>query len=168
MHDMARTDPQVNIRIPAELKAKLDTAAADSGRSLTAEIVQRLDASYAGSHQAEVSAAMHAAISSIIISSFSYETLRISLTVFDEESSRAIQTKQLLDTAFINIMLMVRVLRSMEPDQLTLEKVKMVVKKTVGTDEPFTAPLDGLPPFRNGSFDPSFLPIAPHHKIGEK
>lgn len=39
---MARTDPQVNFRLPAELKAQLDEAARRSGRSLTAEIVYRL------------------------------------------------------------------------------------------------------------------------------
>jgi len=45
---MARTDPQVNLRIPADLKAALDVAANDSGRSLTAEIVSRLQQSFEG------------------------------------------------------------------------------------------------------------------------
>lgn len=45
---MARNDPQVNLRIPAELKASLDSAAANSGRSLTAEIVARLSQSFEG------------------------------------------------------------------------------------------------------------------------
>lgn len=39
---MARTDPQVNIRMQAELKAQLEAAAAFSGRSLNSEIVERL------------------------------------------------------------------------------------------------------------------------------
>lgn len=39
---MARNDPQVNLRMPAELKAALDKAAEKSKRSLTAEIVARL------------------------------------------------------------------------------------------------------------------------------
>lgn len=43
---MARTDTQVNIRMPDELKAQLDNAAVDSRRSLTAEIVARLQASF--------------------------------------------------------------------------------------------------------------------------
>ncbi|OJY78187.1 MAG: hypothetical protein BGP18_05080 [Stenotrophomonas sp. 69-14] len=43
---MARIDPQVNIRLPADLKARLDEQAAKGGRSLTAEIVQRLEASF--------------------------------------------------------------------------------------------------------------------------
>ncbi|HFK2882730.1 Arc family DNA-binding protein [Stenotrophomonas maltophilia] len=40
---MARTDPQVNVRIPSLLKSQLEEAAADTGRSLTAEIVTRLE-----------------------------------------------------------------------------------------------------------------------------
>lgn len=43
---MARTDPQVNFRIPAELKAKLEQAARDNGRSITNELVARLQASF--------------------------------------------------------------------------------------------------------------------------
>ena len=44
---MARTDPQVNFRIPLELKEKIEKAAADSGRSITSELITRLDASFA-------------------------------------------------------------------------------------------------------------------------
>ena len=40
---MARTDPQVNFRIPAELKDKLDNAAKENGRTLTAELILRLE-----------------------------------------------------------------------------------------------------------------------------
>lgn len=43
---MARTDPQINIRLPALLKARLEAAAQREGRSLTAVIVQRLEASF--------------------------------------------------------------------------------------------------------------------------
>lgn len=43
---MARTDPQVNLRIPADLKDKIDQAAKDNGRSMTSEIVARLQASF--------------------------------------------------------------------------------------------------------------------------
>ncbi|MFC4924554.1 Arc family DNA-binding protein [Delftia deserti] len=42
---MARTDPQLNFRIPAELKERLETAAAENKRTLTAELVARLEAS---------------------------------------------------------------------------------------------------------------------------
>lgn len=37
---------QVNFRIPQELKDKLEQAAKDSGRSITAELVTRLDRSF--------------------------------------------------------------------------------------------------------------------------
>jgi len=40
---MARTDPQLNIRIPLELKEKLEDAAKKHGRSVTAEIVKILE-----------------------------------------------------------------------------------------------------------------------------
>lgn len=43
---MARTDPQFNLRLPILLKEQLETAAADSGRSVTAEIIQRLEDSF--------------------------------------------------------------------------------------------------------------------------
>lgn len=43
---MARDDPQVNLRIPLELKERLDAASARKRRSLTAEVVARLEASF--------------------------------------------------------------------------------------------------------------------------
>lgn len=43
---MARTDPQVNFRIPAELKDKLDEAAKVNGRTLTAELILRLETTF--------------------------------------------------------------------------------------------------------------------------
>lgn len=42
---MARTDPQVNIRMPAELKERLEAASAETNRSLNGEIVARLEGS---------------------------------------------------------------------------------------------------------------------------
>lgn len=39
---MARNEPQVNLRMPADLKEELEKAALENGRSLTAEIVLRL------------------------------------------------------------------------------------------------------------------------------
>lgn len=43
---MARTDIQMNVRIPELLKAMLESAATQSGRSVTSEIVYRLEASF--------------------------------------------------------------------------------------------------------------------------
>lgn len=42
---MARTDPQVNIRMPARLKERLESARDESKRSLNSEIVERLERS---------------------------------------------------------------------------------------------------------------------------
>ena len=44
--DMAREDPQFRIRLPAELKARVEGAAAENQRSLNAEIVHRLESSF--------------------------------------------------------------------------------------------------------------------------
>lgn len=43
---MARIDPQLNIRIPAELKTQIEEAAHENGRSMNAEIVARLNESF--------------------------------------------------------------------------------------------------------------------------
>lgn len=43
---MARTDPQVNIRVPAALIEGLKSAATENNRSFNAEIVARLEASF--------------------------------------------------------------------------------------------------------------------------
>ena len=43
---MARNDPQVNLRMPADLKDRLDAAAEENKRSLTAEVVARLEESF--------------------------------------------------------------------------------------------------------------------------
>ncbi|TDH38562.1 Arc family DNA-binding protein [Pseudohoeflea suaedae] len=45
---MARKDPQVNVRLPASLKQRIEMAAAESGRSFTAEVVIRLQQSLTG------------------------------------------------------------------------------------------------------------------------
>ena len=43
---MARSDPQVNFRIPQQLKEKLEQSAKESGRSITSELVTRLEQSF--------------------------------------------------------------------------------------------------------------------------
>lgn len=43
---MARTDPTIYMRIPQDLKEKLDAASAENRRSMTAEVVARLQASF--------------------------------------------------------------------------------------------------------------------------
>lgn len=45
---MSREDPQMKIRLPADLKDQIEAAAKDSGRSMNAEIVVRLQDSFAG------------------------------------------------------------------------------------------------------------------------
>lgn len=56
---MARTDPQINLRIPAELKDRVTEVAQAAGRSTNAEIVQRLEDSItAGPELSELMAGM--------------------------------------------------------------------------------------------------------------
>lgn len=43
---MARNDPQMNLRVPMELKEKIEKSAFDSGRSINAEAVYRLEESF--------------------------------------------------------------------------------------------------------------------------
>lgn len=43
---MARNDPQVNFRIPSALKDRLDLAAHENGRTLTAELIIRLESTF--------------------------------------------------------------------------------------------------------------------------
>lgn len=43
---MARSDPQVNIRMPQALKERLEAASAETNRSLNGEIVARLEQSF--------------------------------------------------------------------------------------------------------------------------
>ncbi|HCK30139.1 MULTISPECIES: Arc family DNA-binding protein [Acinetobacter] len=39
---MSRADPQINIRVPIELKKEIEHAAIENSRSLNAEVVHRL------------------------------------------------------------------------------------------------------------------------------
>lgn len=51
---MSRTDVQVNFRMPAELKAELERAAKENRRSVTAELVARLEASFGSDQQIDL------------------------------------------------------------------------------------------------------------------
>ncbi|MCP1274814.1 Arc family DNA-binding protein [Gluconobacter albidus] len=46
---MARDDPMMRFRAPKDLKSKIEESASQNGRSLNAEIVHRLEASFAAS-----------------------------------------------------------------------------------------------------------------------
>lgn len=43
---MARNDPQMNLRVPMELKENIEKAALENGRTITAEAVYRLEQSF--------------------------------------------------------------------------------------------------------------------------
>ncbi|MCU4483566.1 Arc family DNA-binding protein [Acinetobacter ursingii] len=43
---MARNDPQMNLRVPVDLKEKVEKAAFENGRTITAEAVYRLEQSF--------------------------------------------------------------------------------------------------------------------------
>lgn len=43
---MAREDPQLKFRVPADLRSRLEASASESHRSLSAEIVARLESTF--------------------------------------------------------------------------------------------------------------------------
>lgn len=43
---MARNDPQMNLRVPVELKEQIEKAAFENNRTITAEAVSRLEQSF--------------------------------------------------------------------------------------------------------------------------
>ena len=49
---MARTDQQFPLRLPPDLRDKLENAAKESGRSKNAEAVHRLEQSFSNTYQA--------------------------------------------------------------------------------------------------------------------
>lgn len=48
---MARNDPQMNLRVPMELKENIEKAALENGRTITAEAVYRLEQSFSSKNQ---------------------------------------------------------------------------------------------------------------------
>ena len=50
---MARNDPQMNLRVPMELKEKIEKTALENGRTITAEAVYRLEQSFEKDDAAE-------------------------------------------------------------------------------------------------------------------
>ena len=48
---MSKTDPQVNFRLPASLRERLQYSAAEAKRTLTAEMITRLEQSFARSEE---------------------------------------------------------------------------------------------------------------------
>ncbi|MGC0154850.1 Arc family DNA-binding protein [Chromobacterium vaccinii] len=93
---MARTDPQVNMRMPAELKDSLQQAALANGRSLNAEIVQRLDESF------KVAARISAQIA------------QQEHIIHDEKSDSSAVAKALLQRQMHEMMFALQVLENME------------------------------------------------------
>jgi hypothetical protein len=61
MQRMTREDPQLKIRLPAALKAKIETAAQAASRTINAEVVSRLQQSFDASELTEVRAARSSA-----------------------------------------------------------------------------------------------------------
>jgi hypothetical protein len=67
---MKQTDPQMKIRLPPDLKAKVEQAAASNSRSMGAEIVARLEASFDDNNVAlskeDVDRTLHALASAVL------------------------------------------------------------------------------------------------------
>lgn len=63
---MARSDPQLNFRIPVELRDKLDAAAKCNNRSLTGELIARLESTFYATSNASM-APMRASASGVAV-----------------------------------------------------------------------------------------------------
>lgn len=74
---MARNDPQINLRIPENLKALVEEAAADNKRSMTAEIIARLEASFTGSGDEALIAALDAARARVAVFSALFDEVNV-------------------------------------------------------------------------------------------
>lgn len=48
---MARTDPQINFRLPHELKNRIEQSAKENGRSVTQEVILRIEQSYSSNEK---------------------------------------------------------------------------------------------------------------------
>lgn len=59
--DMARNEPMIRIRLPESLKARLEAAHAEHGRSMNAEIRMRLEFSFESGFSGELTDKMLAA-----------------------------------------------------------------------------------------------------------
>lgn len=82
---MARNDPQINIRIPAKLKKSLEAAATENNRSVTSEIVERLEQSVSGpKHPPNIFVRLEAL-------PYGSETQEVSLGTFFENFSRTVK-----------------------------------------------------------------------------
>lgn len=62
---MSRTDSQVNFRLPPDLRQKLQNAADEAKRSLTAEMVMRLESSFKSTGAAEADL-IHRTVQSVL------------------------------------------------------------------------------------------------------
>lgn len=85
---MKQTDPQYKLRLPQELKDQVEEAAKQSGRSMNAEIVARLEQSFTEPLSTERSA--HSDIADLVKQQklFHIETLELQLTTIENELSR--------------------------------------------------------------------------------
>lgn len=52
---MSREDPQFKLRLPAELKARIDQAAAENHRSINAELIARLESTFSETQPSRMS-----------------------------------------------------------------------------------------------------------------
>ena len=76
---MSRTDPQINIRLPDELKAKLREEARKNTRTMNAEIVNRLEMSFAST------ARLNAGVEKASFDRDLLEEIRLALHVIENE-----------------------------------------------------------------------------------
>lgn len=82
---MSREDLQVNFRIPAELKRAIEAAAEKNKRSITAELVARLEESFFDGDPSPAERYTQQSMIKAVVE----ETLRLARIEFDEQLKKA-------------------------------------------------------------------------------
>lgn len=152
-----QTQEKFIVRFPDGMRDQIAAAAEAAGRSMNAEIVLMLRDGLAAESPR---AAWNAAVTSLSMAALSYQTIRNAISVVPA-ANRA-RLEQSADMAFINVAMMVRMIRSIAPRESDCEPIWQSVGKMIGSDEVFRVPLIGLPPADGEEFDPDLMPIPPH------
>jgi hypothetical protein len=97
--DMARNDPQLNLRLPAALKQQIEEAAKANNRTVTAETVARLQRTFANASGLSVSGTMVSSDSKIGLTTDSGTTVKIDVNELAQ--SIATEVRRRLDKEFL-------------------------------------------------------------------
>ena len=87
---MARNDPQMNLRVPMELKEKIEKAALNNGRTITSEAVYRLEESFKSEFSTDINQFSLEELLIHIDKKFNNSGLRLTLEKINKNKNRDI------------------------------------------------------------------------------